>query len=50
MILPIGARNVICPSVMKKILWTIKIIPNSEGMDPVGNSYYNYLFEEDYID
>ncbi|MGN6346996.1 MAG: hypothetical protein ACTHME_04765 [Candidatus Nitrosocosmicus sp.] len=28
----------ICPSVMIKNLWNTKIMPNSEGMDVVGNS------------
>jgi len=49
MMLPIDARNVICISVMKKILWNTKIMPNSEGMDLVGNSY-EYSFEKDYND
>ena len=38
MVILIDVRDVIWPSVMKKIFWNTSIMPNSEERDPVGNS------------
>jgi hypothetical protein len=43
MVILIDVRDVIWPSVMKKIFWNTSIMPSSEERDPVGNSYDHFM-------